>query len=144
VTRYARRWYSTLTFFTAFGITLGIVTIVRTGLERTQVAQAPRPAALAKPPTAEEPPVQLMQAAAVVQVSIAPPVIVEPPPATPARVQRLRDPFAAVLRRTPQDEALEEATRVYSMMEVALRDAVTVLPAAPASTSTRPPLIQSE
>jgi hypothetical protein len=144
---YAHRWYSTLTFFTAFGLTLGVVTIIRTGFQRTRTAQAPRPALLAKAPLSQEPPVQVMQAAAVQSIPAdpAPTLIIEPPPAPPARVQRIRDPFTAALRRTPQDEALEEATRVYSMMEVALRDAVTVLPAAAVgSPSSSTPVIQSE
>jgi hypothetical protein len=120
-----------LTFFTAFGLTLGVVTIIRTGIQRTQVTQTPRPMTLTQAPPSPSPLERPWQAAAIPSAPAepAPPGLVKPAQAPPAFVQRIRDPFTTLLRRSPQDEALDEATKAYTMMEVAMRNAATALPA---------------
>jgi hypothetical protein len=110
--RYAHRWYSALTFFIAFGVTLAIITIVRSGLQRARVA-ASTPQLLPPP----DPP-------AAIPVSAAPAVsVLSVAPEAPPRLQRGRDPFAEALSPEPEDAALAEATRVYTLMESALREA---------------------
>ncbi len=111
--RFAHRWYSALTFFIAFGMTLGVVSIVRTGLPGAPVT-LPTRVRLPLPPPA--------------LVSAVPSISVAPRPLAP-RVQRTRDPFAAALSPEPEDAALAEATHVYHLMEAALRDAARTLPA---------------
>lgn len=121
VVRHAHRWYSTLTFCIAFGVTLGIVTIARTSLQRAgMAARVPRPI----PPTA--PPAS--------PVSAVPNVSVAPPP--PPHPQRSRDPFAEALSPDPDDAALAEAARVYRLMEAVLRDATSTVPVPPSDPST--------
>ncbi|OGW90669.1 MAG: hypothetical protein A3D28_05840 [Omnitrophica bacterium RIFCSPHIGHO2_02_FULL_63_14] len=106
----ARNRYSALAFLIVFGATLGVVSIVRAGLQRAPVAiPAPRVTPQPAPPA---------------PMSAAPGVSVAPP-----RAQRSRDPFAAALLPEPEDAALAEATRVYHLMEAALRNAARTIPA---------------
>ena len=110
-------WYSALTFFIAFGMTLGVVRIVRTGPPRaplTTPVPAPAEATLLPDPPA--------------LVSTTPSLSVEPlPPAPPA--QRTHDPFVDAVSPESEDTALAEATHAYHLMEAALRDAAKTLPA---------------
>ena len=114
VGRSAHRWYGLLTFAIAFGMTLGIIAIVR---------QSPRPlAAMVQRllPSAATPRAPASAAALPLIATVVPPA---PRVATP------RDPFIGAVVPEPEDAALAEAQRVYRLMEAALRDAATALPA---------------
>ena len=133
--RYAHRWYSLLTCVLAFGVTLGMIRIVRTGLPQLSWPLIRRPASRPAPPAmpAAEPetPAPGSIAAAVVAVrpaAVVPNTSVVPPQPVLSHSRRGRDPFDAVLAPEPEDAALAEARRVYDLMEVSLREASRTIP----------------
>lgn len=112
--RSAHRRYTLLTSGIAFGVTLGIIAIVRHGRQPFEaMVHRLLPAAVAPPASAG---------------TGSSPLVTTVTPLVP-HVRTPRDPFIGAVAPEPEDAALAEAQRVYSLMEAALRDAARTIPA---------------